>query len=279
METQVMKNFFYRMLCGAFLGISIIAPGVSGSVMAVMMGIYTDLINIVSNPFKNFKKNFIYLLPMGIGAVLSIAIFIQLLKMMFDNFPIPTFLMFIGLIAGSLPTVFKEANVDGFKKRYIIAILSALTFAVTIGMLARFKVSVSADTTNIFYFSASGLIAGISSMIPGMSISMVLMMLGVYTQMLEATSNFEIITMLPVAICFAIGMVSFSSLTKYIFKVYHNFGYFMVFGFMIGSIISIFPGLPKGLLNWVLSIIMIFLGLGISFIFQALGKKFNTSEA
>ena len=63
------NNFFYRMLCGAFLGISVIAPGISGSIMAVMMGIYDDLINIISNPFKNFKKNFFFILPMGIGAV------------------------------------------------------------------------------------------------------------------------------------------------------------------------------------------------------------------
>ena len=56
-------NFFYRMLCGAFLGISVIAPGISGSIMAVMMGIYDDLINIISNPFRNFKKNFSSFFP------------------------------------------------------------------------------------------------------------------------------------------------------------------------------------------------------------------------
>ena len=59
MSKSGVTGFFYRMLCGAFLGISIIAPGISGSIMAVMMGIYDELIGIISNPFKNLKKNII----------------------------------------------------------------------------------------------------------------------------------------------------------------------------------------------------------------------------
>ena len=72
MKRNKAGQFFYRMLCGAFLGISVIAPGISGSIMAVMMGIYDELISIISNPFKKFKANFTYLLPMGIGALGSI---------------------------------------------------------------------------------------------------------------------------------------------------------------------------------------------------------------
>lgn len=273
-----MNNFFYRMFCGFFLGIAIIAPGVSGSVMAVMMGIYDELINIVSSPFKNIKKNFVFLFPMGIGAVLSVVSTIQLLRILFENYPIPAFLLFFGLIGGSLPTIFKEANRNGFKNKYIIGILCAFAFAVTVGLIARFKLTVHANLNNPYYFSLSGAIAGITSMIPGMSISMVLMTLGVYAAMLKAASNFEILTMMPVGICFVIGMVLFSKLTKFVFDKYHDFGYFMVFGFVCGTLISIFPGLPKGLFNWVLSIFMVSAGLGISFLFQKLGKKFNVIE-
>ena len=106
------------MLCGFFLGVSVVAPGVSGSVMAVMMGIYKELIDIISNPFKKFKKNFFYLLPMGIGAVISLVLFVVLLKLLFDNYPIQARMLFMGLIGGGLVTVFKEANKGKFKPAY-----------------------------------------------------------------------------------------------------------------------------------------------------------------
>ena len=117
MEKSNANNFFYRMLCGAFLGISVIAPGISGSIMAVMMGIYDDLINIISNPFKGFKKNFMYLLPMGIGAVISMLLLLKALDFLFENFTVPAYLLFMSLIAGSVPSVFEEAKKDTLKKK------------------------------------------------------------------------------------------------------------------------------------------------------------------
>lgn len=271
-----MNNFFYRVLCGFFLGIAVIAPGVSGSVMAVMMGIYDELITIISNPLKNLKKNFIFLAPMGIGAILSIGSFIQLLKIMFERYPIPSYLLFFGLIGGSLPTIFKEANRNGFKNKYIIGIIGAFLFAVSVGLVARFKLTVNTTLNNSIYFPISGAIAGMTSMIPGMSVSMVLMTLGVYSAMLKSTASFEIMTMAPVGICFFVGMFLFSKLTKYVFDKYHNFGYFMVFGFVLGTLISIFPGFPKDLTNWIFSIFMTLTGFGISVLFQKLGVKFKT---
>lgn len=280
MEKQKTKGFLFRMLCGFFLGISIIAPGVSGSVMAVMMGIYGKLITIISHPFRNFKKNVIYLIPMGIGAILSMVIFIQIFNWLFEYYPTPGFLLFMGLIGGSLPMVLREAKEGGkpFKKKYIIGIVAAFAFAVTVGLLARFEVFASGENTNIFYLSLCGGIAGATSMIPGMSVSIMLMMLGVYAPLLQAASSFDILTILPVVICFIAGMILFSRLTKHVFDKYHSLGYYMVFGFMAGSIISIFPGLPSGWIEWVMSIVMIAAGLGIAFLFQRLSKKFNVDE-
>ena len=279
MAKQKTKGFLFRMFCGFFLGISIIAPGVSGSVMAVMMGIYGKLITIISHPFRNFKKNVIYLIPMGIGAVLSILMFIQLFHWLFQNHPTPGFLLFMGLIGGSLPMVLREARDGGpFKKKYIIGIIGAFAFAITIGMLARFEVFVPGDNVNVIYLSISGAIAGATSMIPGMSVSIMLMMLGVYTPLLTAAANFDIITVLPVIICFVIGMVLFSRFTKHVFDNHHSLAYYMVFGFMAGSVISIFPGLPKGLGEWLVSLVMIAAGLGIAYLFQKLSKKFNVDD-
>lgn len=285
------------MLCGAFLGISVIAPGISGSIMAVMMGIYDDLINIISNPFKNFKKNIFYLLPMAVGAVVSMLLLIKSLDFLFENYTVPAYLLFMSLIAGSVPTVVDEARQEPIKKKYFIGTALAFVFALTVGILGKSDVAIAVDTANTastaikIYLPACGAVAGMMSMVPGMSISMLLMMFGIYEPLLSLATGLmspdrwftpvwfgEALTVATVVIAFLIGMVLFSNITKTVFKKYHSLGFLMVLGFMSGSIVSIFPGLPKGLLNWTLSIIAIAIGLSISYLFKVLGKKFNVEE-
>ena len=290
MNDNSKRGFFYRMLCGAFLGISVIAPGVSGSIMAVMMGIYDELINIISNPFKNLKKNIIYGFPMGIGAGLSVLIFINILEFMFSNYPTPSYLLFISLIAGSMPTVLKEGTENGFKKRYLIGTFFALSFAFSIGLLGKNDFSfglssLSSINKGTAYFALSGGISGMTSMIPGMSVSMMLMMFGVYEPLLSAVSELTKLTnipqnlliVLPTGICFVLGMVVLSNITKIVFRKFRSLAYFMVLGFMTGSLISVFPRLPVGTAEWILSIAAVLLGIMVSVIFKKLGQKFNVS--
>lgn len=291
------NNFFYRMLCGAFLGISVIAPGISGSIMAVMMGIYDDLINVISNPFKKFKKNFMYLLPMGIGAVISMLLLIKALDFLFENYTVPAYLLFMSLILGSVPSVIDEARGEPIKKKYFFGTALAFAFALTIGILAKTDFAIAVDTANTasvamkIYLPACGAIAGMMSMVPGMSISMLLMMFGIYEPLLELATGLmssnrwftsdwfgECITVATVVLAFLIGMVLFSNITKTIFKKYRSLGFLMVLGFMLGSTVSIFPGLPNGILNWVLSIVAVAIGLSISYLFKVLGKKFNIED-
>jgi len=291
------NNFFYRMLCGAFLGISVIAPGISGSIMAVMMGIYDDLINIISNPFKKFKKNFMYLLPMVLGAVISMLLLIKALDFLFENYTVPAYLLFMSLIAGSIPTVIDEARQKPIKKKYFIGTILAFAFALTIGILGKSNVAVAIDTANTssvamkIYLPVCGAVAGMMSMVPGMSISMLLMMFGIYEPLLSLATGLmspdgwftaawfgEALTVGTVVLAFLVGMVLFSNITKRVFKKWHSLGFLMVLGFMSGSIVSIFPGLPSGLLDWILSIVAIAIGLGISYLFKVLGKKFNVEE-
>lgn len=285
------------MLCGAFLGISVIAPGISGSIMAVMMGIYDDLINIISNPFKKFKTNFFYLLPMALGALISMVLLIKVLDFLFENYTVPAYLLFMSLIAGSVPTVIDEAKAEPIKKKYFIGTILAFAFALTIGILGKSNVAIGVDTSNTaslamkIYLPVCGGIAGMMSMVPGMSISMLLMMFGIYEPLLGLATGLmspdrwfssvwfgEGITVATVVLAFLIGMVLFSNITKTVFKKHHSLGFLMVLGFMSGSIVSIFPGLPSGLLNWILSVVAIAIGLSISYLFKVLGKKFNVEE-
>lgn len=296
MNNHSIKNFFYRMLCGAFLGISVIAPGISGSIMAVMMGMYDELITVISNPFKNFKKNVIFLLPMGIGALISILALIKALDFLFSNYTVPAYLLFMSLILGSVPTVIEEAKKDTIKKKYYIGTAIAFAFALTIGMLAKFDLAIAVDTTNSLstamriYIPICCFVAGMMSMLPGMSISMLLMMFSIYEPLLALMNDIlpggsyawfshgwysAVLTAVSAAVAFVVGMVLFSNVTKRVLDKYHSLGFLMVLGFMFGSMISVFPGLPSGALNWVLSVVAVAVGVSVSWLFKVLGKKFN----
>lgn len=297
----MIKNFFYRMLCGAFLGVSVIAPGVSGSIMAVMLGIYDELIGIISNPFKKFKKNVIYLLPMVIGAGISMLLLLKGLRWLFANYEIPAFLLFISLIAGSIPTVYGEAKKAGYKNIYFIGTVIALCIALTVGLLAKNGVfsPQSADPepteatetvctserpdygtgiSDIAYYSISSFVAGMTSMVPGMSVSMMLMMFSVYEPLLAAASGLDFKVMIPVGLCFIVGMVLFSNVSKRIFEKKRGLGFLLVLGFMTGSMIAVFPRLPERGIDWALSAVAVAIGVGVSVLFRILGKKFKPEE-
>ena len=285
-----MKNFFYRIFCGFFLGLSVFAPGVSGSVMAVMMGIYDQLLTVISNPFKNFKKNVIYLIPLGIGVVLSLVLFILAFEWLFDNYEKATYLLFLGLMAGNLPVVFKGANKEGFKGYFLIGIIIAFAIALAVGIMRyvtpESQASAVTDPTFI-YLAVCGLVAGVCSMMPGMSISMILITLGIYNYLLHtaraivpAFGRHELAVAGVVAGCFIIGMIGFSNVTKRIFDRYSGFANFMVFGFMCGSLASICINLPPSdeKFNWFVGALMLLIGLGISLLFVFLSRKFNVEE-
>ncbi len=294
MKQNKAGQFFYRMLCGAFLGISVIAPGISGSIMAVMMGIYDELIAIISNPFRRFKSNFTYLLPMGIGALVSILLLIRALDFLFSHYPIPAYLLFMSLIAGGIPTVLEEIDQRMIRKKHFLGTALAFCFACSIGFLAKSdyafgaQLLTGATASARIYLTVCGGIAGMMSMVPGTSISMILMMFSVYEVLLSlaiqvltvsdwftASWSASVLTLCCVAIAFLVGMVAFSNVTKRVFEKNHTLGFMMVLGFMSGSVISIFPGLPKGIFEWVLTAVAVTVGLSVSYLFKILGRKFS----
>ena len=268
------------MLCGFFLGISVIAPGVSGSIMAIMIGVYEDIINIISNPFKNLKRNFFYALPMGIGALLSLATSIKLLSHAFDNYPIQSQLLFMGLIAGGLIEIVAQMRKVSFKRHYIVAVAVSLAFAIALGTFD--EIVVHSSDISIWYLCLAGGVTGVASLVPGMSVSLILMLFGVYDFLLQTASNAlsDIVHFIsvaaPMGVCFLTGMILLSQVIKFVFERYPGSAYFSVFGFMLGTLVIIFPTtVPPTVFGVVACAVSFLVGLAISIAFQFLGKKFN----
>lgn len=274
-----MKSFLYRILCGFCLGISVFAPGISGSIMAIIMGIYEKLIDIASNPFKNLKQTIKFLFPMGIGAAISLVLFILVFSYLFEAYEKAVYMLFIGLIAGNLPMIYKETKKSEFKWYHLLGAIVALFTAFIIGV-----VSENANTaqsievgSNLIYLAISGAVGGFASLIPGMSVSMILIVMGVYDTLIASAKSLDIAVIATVGIAFVVAMVLSSRVIKFVFEKFSGLAHFMVLGFLVGSIGGIFCSLPTNGSN-IAGVIMLVLGLAISLLFVYLGKKVNIEE-
>ena len=285
----MVKQFLYRILCGFFIGVSVFAPGFSGSIVAIIMGIYQDLLRIISNPFKQFKKNIVFCVPLAIGAAMSAVLFVLTFKYLFETYEKATYLLFVGLVAGNIPVIVSEIKKCGFKKRYIAGGAAAFAVALALGIFAmRIDPLSGGDTQSatLFAWAFGGLIGGMAALVPGMSVSMILIVFGIYTHLIAAAEslmhlNLEYLLPFGLFCVFAlIGLVAASRGIKHIFDKYPGFANSAVFGFVSGALIGIFiqsMRLSDPNFSWLLGGAMLAAGLGISGLFVVLGKKMATS--
>ena len=285
-----MKIFLYRTVCGFFLGMSIFAPGFSGSLVAIAMGIYHEAVRIISSPFKQLKQNLIFCTPIGIGMVISAVLFVIAFRQLFDSYEKAMYLLFAGLIAGSIPIVFKEVRKIGFKLYYLIGAVGAFALAITIGIFATGSGLISGDTATMSDWpglAIGGIAAGVTAWIPGMSLSTVLIILGVFSPLIyaaEAMLRGEPSFILPIGlflVCAVAGLMSAAKGIKIVFEKYPGFSNTTVLGFIFGSLVSILyqsHQITDVNFTWLLGAVMLVVGFAISVSFLMLGKVMNKAD-
>ncbi|MGL4450240.1 MAG: DUF368 domain-containing protein [Sarcina sp.] len=268
-------EFVINILKGMVIGISNIIPGVSGGTMAVVLGIYDKLISTINNFFKDVKKNVIFLGAIGIGAILGIILFSKLLTYLLDpvnGYMEATHFFFIGLIIGSLPIIYKKATEQKVEKKNYIFLIVA--FIIVFGMSLMGDAESSAAVIRDFSFGAAiklciaGFVAAAAMILPGVSGSFILLLMGIYSTVVTAVSEMNIMLLIPVAIGVILGILTMTKLIEALFKRYPQTAYFTILGLILGSIIAIYPGSLGG--NMIISIVSGLVGFGIAFI---LGKK------
>lgn len=261
---------------GFFIGIANIIPGVSGGTLAMSLGIYEELISIISHFTSNIKKNIKYLLPLGIGAVLSILLLSKAISFSLDKFPLPTVLFFIGAILGGLPMIVKKVKHEKIKVNYILifsivfAVIMVLTFMKSSNMMVSFINLKILDYIKLFVI---GIIAAATMVIPGVSGSAMLMTLGYYHPIINTISdltNFShlwknITILAPFGIGILIGIILVAKLIEFLLKKYEIGTYYAIIAFILSSIVTIFVKTPNITFD-ILSVIIGILVFGIGFI-------------
>lgn len=245
-----------NILKGTVIGIANIVPGVSGGTMMVAMGIYDKLIHCITHLFKEFKKSILFLIPIFIGMGIAIVGSSFGLEYLFSNFPVQTNLLFIGLIVGGLPTMWGKVKGNKIKVGHIVAFL--LFFAMVSGLAIMGETEGSAadlgfSLINVVKLFGVGIVASATMVIPGVSGSMMLMLMGYYNPVLETITAFirsllafdfdGILQGCTVLVPFGLGVVfgifAIAKLVEIIFEKFPLYAFWAIIGLIVASPIAI----------------------------------------
>ena len=249
-------DFLKRMVYGAVIGVANVIPGVSGGTMAVILGIYDKLLESIS--FKNLKRNILYLLPIALGGGAGILALSKAIKFVLANYPIATNFAFIGLILGSIPMIWKRArNPKGDPKgESSVSPLNILFFVLAFGVMlllafinrGSIENAVQTQLTPVLaiqLFFAS-IASAFAMLLPGISGSFIMLLLGCYATVISAISDLNIILLLPVGAGCVVGLLLGALLISKLMKKYPQAAYMAILGLIAGSLFSIYPGFVLG---------------------------------
>jgi putative membrane protein len=248
-----------NILKGAVMGVANIIPGVSGGTMAVSMGIYDKLIYALTHLRKEFKKSIQFLIPILLGAVIAIVALSFVIEWLFDHYPLQTNFLFIGLIIGGLPAILKK--VKGKKPTGGMIVAFLLFFAIVVGMACTgvsesssgSGADVSFSIVNLFVLFGVGIIAAATMVIPGVSGSMILMLLGFYEPIISSISDFVRAltkfdvagiaagcgTLIPFGLGCVIGIFAIAKGIEIIFERWPMLAYYAIIGLIVASPVAI----------------------------------------
>ncbi len=247
-----MKKFlqFLRIfISGMVFGIANVIPGVSGGTMLVVFGIYDQLTEAISG-VKAIIKNIVFLLCFGLGAGVGLLGFASVISVMFKNFGVQTNMFFIGLILGSIPMIYRMGTSES-KVRPLCAVpfILALGGVVLLAVLEQMNIVAAPDVGTGFDIGMTvklflcAILASVAMIIPGVSGSFVMMLLGVYETIIGAIQikdlNFYVI--IPFAIGVIIGIIGGAKLISILIKKHKLMVYSAIMGLVAGSVYAILP--------------------------------------
>lgn len=251
---------------GMAMGMIDVVPGISSSTIAILLGIYDRLIAAISGLFsKDWKKHLQFLIPLGIGIAIAIFSFSHVMNWLLINYNRPTFYFFIGLIIGVLPFLLYESEAKTKFKIYHIVLL-------ILGLISVNLIPVSASggtiieersfTIYLLLFLA-GILASMAMILPGISGSFVLVVIGMYHTVIRAVSELDIVVILVVGMGIAIGMFTMSKIINYFFIKFRTSTYAFLIGVVAGSSFVIFrqAGMASSTREFILCIIVLLAGL------------------
>lgn len=239
MGQQKTESVLSRFLKGVVIALGFILPGVSGGVLAAILGIYERMLRFMAHLTKNFKENLLFFLPVGIGGIVGIGLLSKPLEWLLQNYQIVVLWGFAGAIIGTLPALAKESTL---KSKRTMGDLFWFFGTIIIGFLFLYFMGDILGTipANFLGFVLAGGLIALGVLVPGLSPSNLLLVLGLYDPMLKGFKGFDILgVFLPIAIGGLLVMLLFSKLMEWLLEHYHSKVYHFILGIVIASTVLI----------------------------------------
>lgn len=252
------KSFLKSALLGFFIGIAVIVPGVSGSTVAIILKLYDQFLYAVGNLFKRFKLCFLFLLPIAIGAVVGFLLGFLAVQQLLELIPFAVICLFAGLMVGSFPAVKDELNGVRLDTKRIILLVVGACIPVAVGVYSSMMTLqgggamgniLNADLIwQILLPLLVGFILALTQLVPGLSASAILMVVGWYAMLmqnlhfsLETLQNVDLmVVVISLAVGFIVGFFVFSKLISVAFEKARDTTYSLVVGLALGSLLTMF---------------------------------------
>ncbi|MGT2714980.1 DUF368 domain-containing protein [Streptococcus respiraculi] len=280
-----MTSFIARIVKGMIIALGFILPGVSGGVLAAILGIYERMIRFLAHIRENFVENVLFFIPVGIGGILGIALFSYPVEYLLKHYQVIVLWGFAGAIVGTIPSLVKESTQKTARDKVDVATLWG-TFVISGLLLYFLNDLVGTLPASFASFVLAGALIALGILVPGLSPSNLLLILGIYSPMLNGFKSLDLLgTFLPIAIGGALAMLAFSKAMDYALEHYHSRVYHFIIGIVLSSTLLIL--IPQagneesisyagtGFYTWMLAILLFSLGIWLGLWMSKLEEKYK----
>lgn len=277
-------KYLLTYLKSVLVGLANIVPGLCSATVCIVVGIYDDLVYALSLDFGFIKKNWLKLLCIGLGILTGIFGFSFLVSYLMTHFKISSIYFFLGLLIGSMPLLIKKANslptdVKNEKVKYFVAVISFILMAlmILIKQPNSNQIITTLDFATVSLIFVGGIVGAIAVILPGISGGFLLLLMGIYTTLINAVKTLNILTILPFVFGMIIGLILGAKFMKKMLNKYPKLTYYAIIGLVFGSLIALFPGFRTG---WfiALDILIFIVGFVIAYILSTHKKVIDNEN-
>ena len=281
-----MKDVLITLAKGLWIGGTLTVPGVSGGAMAMILNIYDRLVISLNSLFRrgkwgDKKKSLIFLASAGVGGLVGFVLFSRLVGMLLDAFPVHVCFLFAGAIAGGIPAVLAAADIKRVKALDLVFVALGAAVVSLIALIpdGLFSVDNASGAGGVALQLIGGFVVAFGLVLPGISMSQMLYVFGIYEDIIDRVSSLDILPLIPFAVGGVVGTLATSFGVEKLLSRFPRQMYLVIFGFLLGSIPQMFTGVSfdgAGVLDWALFVVLTIAGAALvvdMFLLEKKGKK------
>lgn len=270
-------HWLRNLLCGALIGAGAILPGVSGGVLAVVFDIYRPFMEVLTHPRTALPKYWKWLPPLGIGWCVGFLGFAKGIALAIDSSNTVTTWLFIGLIVGTVPSLFREAGKEGRSTASWVSLL-VCAFAVFAGLFYVSRIACISVEPNIWWYNFCGVLWGMGIVIPGMTSSSVMMALDLYQPMLKGLADLDLLVLSTSLPGMFLTIFLLARLVTWFFRRYYSVAFHGIFGIVLASTLVIIPTVYSGVGEIVCSVLCCMGGFLLAFFLARLDRRIQENS-